>query len=98
MRTRRFELSGSGSINGRSMELDGIDHVVTRGTTEVWEVENISDILQSFIRTTCASGCSSMWAVAAGGGARPSGHSVRAAARDDAPRDALRRLHGSDEP
>jgi blue copper oxidase len=48
VRTRRFELSGSTSINGRSLELDRIDQVVTRGTTEVWEVENNSDIPHSF--------------------------------------------------
>jgi blue copper oxidase len=48
VRTRRFELSGSSSINGRSMELDRIDEVVTRDSTEVWEVENNSDIPHSF--------------------------------------------------
>lgn len=48
VRTRRFELSGSSSINGRSMELDRIDEVVTSGTTEVWEVENDTGIPHSF--------------------------------------------------
>jgi FtsP/CotA-like multicopper oxidase with cupredoxin domain len=48
VRTRRFELSGSSSINGRSMELVRIDEVVTRGTTEVWEVENRAGIPHSF--------------------------------------------------
>jgi FtsP/CotA-like multicopper oxidase with cupredoxin domain len=48
VRTRRFELSGSSSINGRSMDLGRIDEVATRDTTEVWEVENSSDIPHSF--------------------------------------------------
>ena len=36
---REFELSGR-QINGKSMDPDRIDEVVTRGTTEIWEVVN----------------------------------------------------------
>ena len=39
-RTRAFELSGY-SINGRAMDMDRIDEVVTVGDTEVWEVTNV---------------------------------------------------------
>jgi FtsP/CotA-like multicopper oxidase with cupredoxin domain len=48
VRTRRFELSGADEIDDRSMELDRIDHVMTRGTTEVWEVENTHGTPHSF--------------------------------------------------
>jgi len=37
--TRQFRLSGT-NINGEKMDLDRIDAVVTKGTTEVWEVRN----------------------------------------------------------
>lgn len=39
-RTRSFELSGY-SINGRAMDMDRIDEVVTVGDTELWEVTNV---------------------------------------------------------
>src|SRR5919106_1522994 len=45
---RRFELSGQGSINGRSMDLTRIDEVVELGTTEVWQVENASGTPHNF--------------------------------------------------
>ena len=45
---RRFELSGQGSINGRSMDMERIDQVVPPGTTEVWEVENASGTAHNF--------------------------------------------------
>ena len=45
---RRFELSGQGSINGRSMDMERIDEVVRVGTTEVWEVRNRSGTPHSF--------------------------------------------------
>ena len=45
---RRFELSGQGSINGRSMDMERIDQVVAPGTTEVWEVENASGTAHNF--------------------------------------------------
>jgi FtsP/CotA-like multicopper oxidase with cupredoxin domain len=48
VRTRHVRLSGSSAINGRSMEMDRIDEVVARGTTEVWEVENSSGIPHNF--------------------------------------------------
>jgi suppressor of ftsI len=47
-RTRRFVLSGQGSINGRSMDMSRIDEVVRSGATEVWEVENASGTPHSF--------------------------------------------------
>ena len=45
---RRFELSGQGSINGRSMDTTRIDEVVEVGTTEVWEVNNASGTPHNF--------------------------------------------------
>jgi FtsP/CotA-like multicopper oxidase with cupredoxin domain len=45
---RRFELSGQGSINGRSMDMERIDEVVEVGTTEVWEVENATGTQHNF--------------------------------------------------
>jgi FtsP/CotA-like multicopper oxidase with cupredoxin domain len=45
---RRFELSGQGSIDGRSLEMTRIDEVVEVGTTEVWEVSNASGIPHNF--------------------------------------------------
>jgi suppressor of ftsI len=45
---RRFELSGQGSINGRSMDMTRIDEVVELGTTEVWQVENASGTPHNF--------------------------------------------------
>jgi FtsP/CotA-like multicopper oxidase with cupredoxin domain len=48
VRTRRFELEGQGSINGKSMDMARIDQVVELGTTEIWEVENTAGIPHSF--------------------------------------------------
>jgi blue copper oxidase len=48
VRVRRFELSGSSSISGRSMNLDRIDQTMIRDTTEVWEVENPTGVPHSF--------------------------------------------------
>jgi suppressor of ftsI len=45
---RRFSLSGQGSINGRSMDMERIDEVVRSGATEIWEVENASGTAHSF--------------------------------------------------
>ena len=45
---RRFELSGQGSINGRSMDMTRIDEVVEVGTTELWEVSNASGTPHNF--------------------------------------------------
>jgi FtsP/CotA-like multicopper oxidase with cupredoxin domain len=45
---RTFRLSGQGSINGRSMDMERIDQVVSPGTTEVWEVENASGTPHNF--------------------------------------------------
>jgi FtsP/CotA-like multicopper oxidase with cupredoxin domain len=48
VRTRRFELSGSSTINGGQLDLDRIDEVMTVDTVEVWEVENRSGTPHSF--------------------------------------------------
>src|SRR5690606_11809511 len=40
VRSRRFELQGQGSINGRAMDAARLDEVVPAGETELWEVEN----------------------------------------------------------
>jgi FtsP/CotA-like multicopper oxidase with cupredoxin domain len=48
VRTRRFELDGQGSINGKSMDMTRIDQVVELGATEIWEVENKAGIPHSF--------------------------------------------------
>jgi FtsP/CotA-like multicopper oxidase with cupredoxin domain len=45
---RTFTLSGQGSINGRSFDMERIDQVVFAGTTEVWEVENASGTPHNF--------------------------------------------------
>jgi blue copper oxidase len=45
---RRFDLSSSSSINGRSMDMDRIDQVVRLGTSEVWEVRNTTGLPHSF--------------------------------------------------
>ena len=47
VRTRTFTLAGN-RIDGRAMEMDRIDHVVTAGTTEVWEVRNTDGLPHSF--------------------------------------------------
>jgi FtsP/CotA-like multicopper oxidase with cupredoxin domain len=47
-RTRRFELGGSSSINGRRMDMGRIDEVVSAGSTEVWEVSNAGNTPHSF--------------------------------------------------
>jgi blue copper oxidase len=46
--TRRMEITGSDSIDGRSMDLGRIDQVVTVGTTERWEVHNRSGSFHNF--------------------------------------------------
>jgi FtsP/CotA-like multicopper oxidase with cupredoxin domain len=48
VRTRRFELTSSNSIDDSSMELGRVDEAVTVGTTEVWEVENTHGVPHSF--------------------------------------------------
>ncbi len=47
-RVRRFELSGSSSINDQKMEMERIDQVVPVDQTEIWEVENRAGIPHSF--------------------------------------------------
>src|SRR6266536_624457 len=47
-RTRRIEITSSNSIDGKSMDMDRIDQVVTVGTTEVWEVRNGSGSFHNF--------------------------------------------------
>jgi FtsP/CotA-like multicopper oxidase with cupredoxin domain len=48
VRTRRFELDNGSAINGRPMDMGRIDHFVTVGTTEVWEVTNGSGNAHNF--------------------------------------------------
>jgi FtsP/CotA-like multicopper oxidase with cupredoxin domain len=48
VRTRRFELSGSSSINGRQMDMGRIDEVVPAAETELWEVSNPGSTPHSF--------------------------------------------------
>ncbi|GIG90790.1 multicopper oxidase family protein [Plantactinospora endophytica] len=45
--TRRFRLNGR-EINGRKMDLDRIDFAVTRGATEIWEIEKQDATPHSF--------------------------------------------------
>jgi FtsP/CotA-like multicopper oxidase with cupredoxin domain len=47
-RVRRFELSGSSSINGRELDMARIDQTVPVDTPEVWEVENRAGIPHNF--------------------------------------------------
>jgi FtsP/CotA-like multicopper oxidase with cupredoxin domain len=47
VRTREFRFS-SNSINGQKMDPDRVDAVVTRGTTEIWEVTNAGDRPHNF--------------------------------------------------
>jgi len=47
-RTRHFELSGNAQINGKRMDMDRIDEVVTVDTTEIWEVRNSSGTPHNF--------------------------------------------------
>jgi blue copper oxidase len=46
--TRRIEITGSDSIDGRSMDLGRIDQVVTVDTTELWEVHNRTGSFHNF--------------------------------------------------
>jgi blue copper oxidase len=46
--TRRSEITGSDSIDGRSMDLGRIDQVVTVDTTEFWEVRNRTGSFHNF--------------------------------------------------
>ncbi len=45
--TREFSLQGT-EINGRDMDMERIDEVVTQGTTEIWEVTNDHGNAHSF--------------------------------------------------
>lgn len=47
VRTRTFELDND-RINGRQIEMDRIDQVVTAGTVEIWEVTNGHSLPHSF--------------------------------------------------
>jgi FtsP/CotA-like multicopper oxidase with cupredoxin domain len=46
--TRHFDLTSSASINNRAMDMSRIDEVVTLGSTEVWEVANVSGGVHNF--------------------------------------------------
>ena len=46
--TRRLEITGSDSIDGRTMDLGRIDQVVTVNTTELWEVHNRTGSFHNF--------------------------------------------------
>lgn len=46
--TRSIELSNATSLDGKRMDLSRIDHVVTVGDTEVWEVTNADGAPHSF--------------------------------------------------
>lgn len=46
--TRRFELSGQGSINGHEMDMNRIDIAAPAGRVELWEVRNQSGTAHSF--------------------------------------------------
>jgi blue copper oxidase len=48
VKTRRFELTGQGQINGKAMDMSRIDEVVTVNTTEIWEVQNNSGTPHNF--------------------------------------------------
>ena len=48
VRTRRFELQGQGSINGRAMDMGRIDEMVPAGEPELWEVENDTGTVHNF--------------------------------------------------
>ncbi|MFE3557308.1 multicopper oxidase family protein [Streptomyces sp. NPDC059193] len=45
--TRTFELQGT-QINGQAMDMDRIDHTVTRGTEEIWEITNTDGAPHNF--------------------------------------------------
>lgn len=47
VQTRTFDL-GNDRINGRQMEMDRIDQVVTAGTVEIWEITNDHSLPHSF--------------------------------------------------
>lgn len=46
--TRRIDLTGSGTIDGREMDMARLDHTVAAGATEVWEVRNSSGAIHNF--------------------------------------------------
>jgi len=46
--TRMFRLSGMSRINGREMDMERIDAVVTLDTTEIWEIQNRGDAYHNF--------------------------------------------------
>ncbi|HET8994451.1 MAG TPA: multicopper oxidase domain-containing protein [Rhodococcus sp. (in: high G+C Gram-positive bacteria)] len=46
--TRTFDLTSATEINGLPMDMNRIDEVVVAGTTELWEVTNISGMVHNF--------------------------------------------------
>lgn len=46
--TRRFDLTSSTTIDNQSMDMSRIDEVVTVGSTEVWEIANVSGGVHNF--------------------------------------------------
>lgn len=46
--TRTFELDGFSSINGQQMDMGRIDAVVTKDTTELWELHNAANTYHNF--------------------------------------------------
>jgi FtsP/CotA-like multicopper oxidase with cupredoxin domain len=46
--TRQFELEGFSRINGKAMDLDRIDEVVTVGSTEIWEIRSTGNTYHNF--------------------------------------------------
>lgn len=46
--TRRIDLTSSTTINGREMDMSRIDEVVVAGSTELWEIRNVSGTVHNF--------------------------------------------------
>ncbi|MFD6858442.1 multicopper oxidase family protein [Rhodococcus sp. NPDC060090] len=46
--TRSFELTSTTEINGSKMDMNRIDEVVVAGTTELWEIDNVSGMVHNF--------------------------------------------------
>ncbi|MEE2035242.1 multicopper oxidase family protein [Rhodococcus chondri] len=46
--TRHLDLTGASTINGRSMDMARVDEVVVAGTTELWQIRNVSGLIHNF--------------------------------------------------
>ncbi|HET8993198.1 MAG TPA: multicopper oxidase domain-containing protein [Rhodococcus sp. (in: high G+C Gram-positive bacteria)] len=46
--TRTFDLTSTTEINSREMDMTRIDEVVVAGTTELWEINNVSGMIHNF--------------------------------------------------